>query len=49
MGGGLFVNALLRETGQPVSEGLAESLKKFHAEAYLKQVNSQNLRRLRVR
>ncbi|HEY1469029.1 MAG TPA: HAD family hydrolase [Candidatus Acidoferrum sp.] len=38
MSGGLFVNALLRETGRPVSPEQAEKLQKFHAEAYLKQV-----------
>lgn len=38
MSGGLFVNALLRETGLPVTAEQAEKLQKFHSEAYLKQV-----------
>jgi beta-phosphoglucomutase-like phosphatase (HAD superfamily) len=38
MSGGLFVNALLRETGRPVTPPQAEKFQKFHSEAYLKQV-----------
>jgi len=34
MSGGLFVNALLRETGHTVSTEEAERLQKFHAEAF---------------
>src|SRR5437870_5170683 len=34
MSGGLFVNALLRETGWDLSTGDAERLQKLHAEAY---------------
>jgi len=34
MSGGLFANALLRETGRDVSAEERERLKKFHAEAY---------------
>jgi HAD superfamily hydrolase (TIGR01509 family) len=39
MSGGLFVNALLRETGRPVTAEQAAEFQKFHSEAYLKQVN----------
>ena len=39
MSGGLFVNALLRETGRPVTAELAAKLQKFHSEAYLKQAH----------
>jgi HAD superfamily hydrolase (TIGR01509 family) len=39
MSGGLFVNALLRETGRPVSAEQAAEFQKFHSEAYLKQVD----------
>ncbi|HXZ78435.1 MAG TPA: HAD family phosphatase, partial [Terriglobales bacterium] len=35
MSGGLFVNALLRETGQPVSAEQAMTLLKYHEEAYV--------------
>jgi phosphoglycolate phosphatase-like HAD superfamily hydrolase len=38
MSGGLFVNALLRETGRPAPPQQAEKFQKFHSEAYLKQV-----------
>lgn len=38
MSGGLFANALLRETGRPVSAKLAETLQKRHAEAFARQV-----------
>ncbi len=34
MSGGLLVNALLRETGHPVTPGQTEKLPQFHAEAY---------------
>ena len=34
MSGGLFANALLRETNQPVSAEQAERLQRLHAEAY---------------
>src|SRR6202008_2192062 len=34
MSGGLVVNALLRETGHPVTPGQTEQLPQFHAEAY---------------
>ena len=34
MSGGLFVNALLRETGRAVTAEEAEKLQRFHAEAY---------------
>lgn len=34
MSGGLFLNALLRETGGDLSSGDAERLQKLHAEAY---------------
>ena len=37
MSGGLFVNALLRETGRPVSAKQIEQIQKFHAEAYGRQ------------
>src|SRR6202030_3122336 len=39
MSGGLFVNALLRETGRPVTPEQAAKFQKFHSEAYLKQVH----------
>ena len=38
MSGGLFVNALLRETGLPVTPEQADKFQKVHSEAYLKQV-----------
>jgi HAD superfamily hydrolase (TIGR01549 family) len=38
MSGGLFANALLRETGRPVTAELAATLQKRHAEAYARQV-----------
>lgn len=38
MSGGLFANALLRETGQKVSAQEAAHLQRLHAEAYLRQV-----------
>jgi HAD superfamily hydrolase (TIGR01509 family) len=39
MSGGLFVNALLRETGHPVSKEEALRLQRLHAEAYARLVN----------
>jgi HAD superfamily hydrolase (TIGR01509 family) len=38
MSGGLLVNALLRETGRPVSAAQTDRLRQFHAEAYAKLV-----------
>jgi HAD superfamily hydrolase (TIGR01509 family) len=38
MSGGLFVNALLRETGHRINEEEAVRLQRLHAEAYLRQV-----------
>ena len=38
MSGGLLVNALLRETGHPVTSEQAEQLPRFHAEAYGRMV-----------
>ncbi len=38
MSGGLLVNALLRETGHPVSAEQSEQLPRFHAEAYARYV-----------
>jgi HAD superfamily hydrolase (TIGR01509 family) len=37
MSGGLLVNALLRETGRPVSAEEAAQLQRLHAEAYARQ------------
>lgn len=37
MSGGLMLNALSRETGQPVSRKGAERIQRVHAEAYAKQ------------
>ena len=34
MSGGLFVNALLRETGRPLAKEEAASIQRWHAEAY---------------
>src|SRR2546425_2879097 len=39
MSGGLFVNALLRETGCPLTREDAVRLQRLHAEAYVRQVN----------
>src|SRR5207247_6917906 len=39
MSGGLFVNALLRETGHSVSAEEAERLQRIHAEAYARYVS----------
>ena len=38
MSGGLFVNALLRETGRPVTPEQTTRLRQYHAEAYAKLV-----------
>jgi len=38
MSGGLFVNALLRETGQPVTREQTEALRDYHAQAYARLV-----------
>src|SRR5271156_3443496 len=40
MSGGLFVSALLRETGRSLSAGEIELLQQAHAEEYLKQAAS---------
>jgi HAD superfamily hydrolase (TIGR01509 family) len=40
MSGGLLVNALLRETGRPVSPEQAQQLQAYHAEAYARQVGN---------
>jgi HAD superfamily hydrolase (TIGR01549 family) len=40
MSGGLMLNALSRETGQPVSRKGAERIQRVHAEAYAKQAPS---------
>jgi HAD superfamily hydrolase (TIGR01549 family) len=37
MSGGLFVNALLRETGRVIKSSEAEQLRRLHAEAYNRQ------------
>jgi HAD superfamily hydrolase (TIGR01509 family) len=39
MSGGLFVNALLRETGRPVAPEEAEQIQRRHAEAYARQAH----------
>lgn len=39
MSGGLLVNALLRETGQPVTREESERIRRSHAEAYAKLVD----------
>jgi HAD superfamily hydrolase (TIGR01509 family) len=38
MSGGLLVNALLREVGQPVASADSERLREYHAEAYARMV-----------
>ena len=38
MSGGLFANALLRETGKPVTPEIAEQLQRRHAAAYARRV-----------
>lgn len=40
MSGGLFVSALLRETGVSLSQDEIEELQRLHASAYLEQVDS---------
>lgn len=37
MSGGLFTQALLRETGRKLDEGLRQRLQRLHAEAYLRR------------
>ncbi|HLI10154.1 MAG TPA: HAD family hydrolase [Alphaproteobacteria bacterium] len=37
MSGGLFTNALLRETGLEITPALVETLQRLHAEAYLRR------------
>jgi HAD superfamily hydrolase (TIGR01509 family) len=39
MSGGLLVNALLRETGQPVTREQTDLLRDYHAQAYARLVN----------
>jgi HAD superfamily hydrolase (TIGR01549 family) len=39
MSGGLLVNALLRETGQPVTREQTERIRQHHAEAYARLVD----------
>jgi HAD superfamily hydrolase (TIGR01549 family) len=39
MSGGLFVNALLRETGHTLTEEKASQLRRLHAEAYIRLAN----------
>jgi HAD superfamily hydrolase (TIGR01509 family) len=43
MSGGLFVGALLRETGQPVDADLIARLQKVHAEAYRRRASDLRL------
>ncbi|MER3422703.1 MAG: HAD family hydrolase [Nitrospiraceae bacterium] len=43
MSGGLLINALLRETGHPITQEEAERLQRLHAEAYARHVNSVRL------
>lgn len=38
MSGGLFLSALLRETGRPVTPEEVERIQRVHAEAYARQV-----------
>jgi phosphoglycolate phosphatase-like HAD superfamily hydrolase len=40
MSGGLFVGALLRETGQPVDADLVARLQQLHAQAYRRRATS---------
>src|SRR6476619_3777733 len=40
MSGGLFLDALRRETGFPLDDALAERLKELHAAAYLERKDS---------
>ena len=41
MSGGLFANALLRETGREVTAEQADDLRRLHAEAYAKRVRPE--------
>src|SRR2546426_11089825 len=43
MSGGLMLNALLRENGQPVSQEKAERIQRVHADAYERQGGSLRL------
>ena len=43
MSGGLFVGALLRETGQPVDAELVARLQQVHAEAYRRRATELRL------
>ena len=43
MSGGLFVGALLRETGQPVDADLVDRLQQAHAEAYRRRAGDTRL------
>jgi HAD superfamily hydrolase (TIGR01549 family) len=43
MSGGLLVNALLREMGQPVTSADSERLREYHAEAYARMVGQVRL------
>jgi HAD superfamily hydrolase (TIGR01549 family) len=43
MSGGLFVGALLRETGRPVDAELVARLQRFHAEAYRRRAGEVRL------
>src|SRR6188472_2108003 len=43
MSGGLFVNALLRETGRSVTPEQTEKLRQYHAEAYARLVGQVRL------
>jgi len=43
MSGGLFVNALLRETGKQLSAEEASALRARHAEAFVRRLNRQNV------
>jgi HAD superfamily hydrolase (TIGR01549 family) len=43
MSGGLFVGALLRETGQPVDAELVDRLQQVHAEAYRRRAGEVRL------
>lgn len=39
MSGGLLINALLRETGRPVTQEESERIRKYHADAYARLVD----------
>ena len=44
MSGGLFVNALMRETGRRLSAEEAARLQRYHAEAYLRHLDEVGVR-----